>query len=166
MLLSARLHRRRAVLPIMAGIALTASCAGAGPAAPLASPQDASLPSAASGAEPSSTQATQAGLCAEFPPARQADPGDLEGWFNAAPANADGSVITDPAQWPDPRLVAHPRVALVDTDTGAVISTYDRIACSVDDPTYAPTLDPSWPTGSTAIVDMDTGELLDMQQRQ
>lgn len=162
--LSARTRRRLAALAIMTGIASTASCAGTQAAAPAAGSQETSPPSAVSTTQTKAAQPTAA-LCAEFPPVGQADPRDLEGWFNATPADADGNVITDPAQWPDPLLAAHPRVALVDTDSGAVISTYDRVACSVDDPTYVPTVDPSWPADSTAIVDMDTGELLDMHPR-
>lgn len=107
-------------------------------------------------------------LCAEFPDEPSSDdpdlPADLEGFFNATPADAEGNVLTDPAQWADPRMIEHPRVALIDTDTGRVISTWDRVACSrnVD---YEPLVDPDWPPSSTAIVDMDTGALVDMYRR-
>lgn len=101
-------------------------------------------------------------LCAELPASSTPQSGgDLEGFFNATPADAEGHVLTDPADWLDPRMIEHPRVALVDTDTGAVISTYDRVVCSVE-AVYVPEPDAGWPPGSTAIVDMDTHEVLDM----
>jgi hypothetical protein len=107
------------------------------------------------GTEPGSASAPAP--CAEFPPVGPL-PGDLEGWWNGTPADADGNVVTDPELWPaEPR--EHPRVALVDTDTGAPVSTWDRVACGPD-PDYAPVPQVDWPAGSVAIVDMDTGETL------
>ena len=96
--------------------------------------------------------------CAEFP-ATPSTPGDADGWWNASPADADANVLWDAGLWPsEPR--EHPRVALVDTDTGAVISTWDRIACGPD-PTFVPTRKPDWPAHSVAVVDMDSGETID-----
>lgn len=96
--------------------------------------------------------------CAEFPAVGEL-PGDVEGWWSSSPADAQGNILRDPAEWPAaPR--EHPRVALVDTDTGAVISTWDRIACGPD-PTFVPTRKPDWPAHSVAVVDMDTGETVD-----
>ena len=65
-----------------------------------------------------------------------------------SPADADANVLWDPALWPaEPR--EHPRVALVDTATGSVISTWDRIACGPD-PDFVPTPLSSGPSGPTA----------------
>lgn len=94
--------------------------------------------------------------CAEFPP-RAPSPGDAyEGWWNSTPADADGNVVTAPALWPEPER-SHPRVALVATDTGDVLSTWDRVACGPA-PGYVPTPRADWPPSSIAVVDMDTGE--------
>ena len=107
-------------------------------------------------------------MCAVFPAPASPLPGDIEGFWNATPADANGNVLTDPAQWPA-LLREHPRVALVDTATGSVISTWDRIACGPD-PDFVPaplgsgpggpTAPASWPAGSVAVVDMDTGEMI------
>lgn len=98
-------------------------------------------------------------LCAELPPAG-ALPGDLEGWWNGAPADADGTVLHDPADWPaEPR--DHPRVATVDVDSGTVISLYDRTTCTSDSTGYVPPEPgPEWSAGSTVVLDADTGEVL------
>ncbi|RMI12542.1 hypothetical protein [Cellulomonas triticagri] len=85
----------------------------------------------------------------------------MEGWFNATPADAEGNVLSDPVDWRDPRMLEHPRVALVDAATVEVISTYDRIACS-SDVSYVPTPGSSWPEVGTVIVDMDTGEVVEI----
>lgn len=116
-------------------------------------------PSTASRATSSATPSAHPSLCAEFP-ARAPTPGDVEGFFNATPADENGDIITDPALWTDPRMLAHPRVALVSTDTGAVITKYDRVTCGEDpDCVAAPGTD--WPRGRTAVVDIDTGEVIE-----
>ena len=95
--------------------------------------------------------------CAEFPPVGSL-PGDVEGWWSSAPADADGNVLADPADWPE-QMREHLRVALVDTGTATVISTYDRIACGHDD-SYTPTPADDWPADAVVVVDMDTGEVI------
>ncbi|GAA3817529.1 hypothetical protein CSO01_30250 [Cellulomonas soli] len=114
-------------------------------------------PTAASAVTQTVAPAPSPSLCAEFHVTDSA-PGDVEGWWSSSPADADGNVLTDPARWPE-QLREHPRVALVDTDTGAVISSWDRATCGPDD-TYAPVPSADWPTGSIAVVDMDTGETI------
>lgn len=97
-------------------------------------------------------------LCAEFPPSRA--PGD--GWWNASPATADGAVVRDSSDWPDPRPREHPRVVLVDVDEGVVLSAWDRVACDDDIPGYVPPAPgPGWEPGTIVVLDADTGELLD-----
>ncbi|RYV49794.1 hypothetical protein EUA98_16850 [Pengzhenrongella frigida] len=68
-------------------------------------------------------------------------------------------MIDDPAQWPEPLMREHPRVALIETDSGEVISTWDRLVCG-QDPSYLPALQEAWAGKSIVIVDMDTNELL------
>lgn len=97
-------------------------------------------------------------LCAEFPPQADGAPGDAEGWWNGAPADADGNVIEDPKLWPDPRLREHPRVAIVAAD-GDVIATYDRLACGSDSD-FVPDPQADWPADRILVLDMDTGEVL------
>lgn len=100
-------------------------------------------------------------LCAEFP-ATTTGPRDLEGWWSSTPANPDGSVIHDPADWVEPRMREHPRVAVLDVATAAVISTWDRRTCAAD-PAYVPTRTDAWPSPDDAnrvVVDMDSGEVL------
>ncbi|NMR18656.1 hypothetical protein [Cellulomonas fimi] len=118
------------------------------------------MPPSTAVAEPEGPNNAAATLCAEFPPAGPV-PGDVEGWWNATPADEDGTVIEDPARWPEAKMAEHPRVALVATDTGDVISTWDRVACG-QDTSYRPLLQDDWPQGAIVIVDMDTNELLDV----
>jgi hypothetical protein len=152
---------------LVVGLLLVGGCASAGGGQPGAAPPDASAdaPTASPPADPG--QPARPGpdvapsFCAELPPAREARPGDLEGWFNATPARADGSVLQDPEQWGEPLMRLHPRVALVDVDTATVISTYDRVACASEIPGYVPPAPgPQWTAGSTVILDADTGEVL------
>lgn len=96
-------------------------------------------------------------LCAEFP-AVGSLPGDVEGWWSAAPADENATVLTDPADWPD-EMREHPRVALVAVDSATVISTWDRVACGPA-PDYVPEIAADWPAGHLVAVDMDSGELL------
>lgn len=107
--------------------------------------------SAAAGARPVASPT----LCAEFPP-QTPRPGDLEGWWSSTPADAQGNVLTDPADWPaQPR--EHPRVAVEDVATGRVVSTWDRRTCGPI-PDFRP---PSGLSGSgVAVLDADTGEVL------
>lgn len=98
------------------------------------------------------------GLCADLPPSSA--PGD--GWWNASPATADGGVVRDPSDWPDARMREHPRVALVDADTAAVLSAWDRVACVDEIPGYDPPAPRAeWEAGTVVVPDADTGELLD-----
>jgi hypothetical protein len=104
-----------------------------------------------------STPTPTPSLCPEFH-VSMAAPNDIEGWWSSSPADADGNILTDPARWPE-QLREHPRVALVDTDTRSVISTWDRRTCGPDD-SYQPIIDAGWPAGSIAVMDMDTGALI------
>ena len=111
-------------------------------------------------AAPTEWVSSEYALCAEFPPAGQTPAGDLEGWWNGAPANPDGSIIRDPDEWPDARMRDHPRLAVVGVDSAEVYSTWDRITCGPD-PTYVPTRTDEWPADVDSVVlDMDTGEVL------
>ena len=88
-------------------------------------------------------------------------------------ARADGGDVIIAVSDAGPGVPAepreHPRVALVDTATGSVVSTWDRIACGPD-PDFVPaplssgpsgpTAPVSWPAGSIAVVDMDTNEMI------
>jgi hypothetical protein len=100
-------------------------------------------------------------ICAEFPVPDGPLPGDVEAWWNATPAFADGSINQDPATWPS-QMREHPRVAVVWTGTGEVVSTWDRVACREGVP-FEPTRTDAWPSELEAdlvAVDMDTGEVL------
>lgn len=148
-------HAHRASLLVLvasATVALLAACVPPGEQTP------ATNPSTAVTAPDNAVDKTAATPCAEFPPVGPM-PGDVEGWWNGTPADENGNVIEDPALWPDERIMEHPRVALVATDTGAVISTWDRLACGQDD-AYQATVQDDWPKGAIVIVDMDTNELL------
>lgn len=156
------MRRRHLVLVVVT--ALSAGCAAPVPTGAPSTPSpvlDESAPSTPGGAvQPSDPQPSPT-LCAQFP-GGSTSPGDLEGFFNATPADEHGRVLTDPSRW-DTRLREHPRVALVEVDTGRVVSTYDRVSCTVDDPAYVPPpADPAWPSGGTAVVDMDTGATIDV----
>ncbi|WP_448058497.1 hypothetical protein [Cellulomonas hominis] len=61
--------------------------------------------------------------------------------------------------WPA-ELRDHPRVAVVDTTTGKVSSTWDRTTCG-DIPGYAPPVDHApWPDTRYVVLDATTGEFL------
>ncbi|BDO43572.1 hypothetical protein CELD12_30620 [Cellulomonas sp. NTE-D12] len=95
-------------------------------------------------------------LCAEFPP-QPPLPGDVEGWWSSTPADADGNVLTDPADWPA-QLREHPRTALVDAATGRVVSSWDRRTCG-QIPDFRP---PSGLSGNQLVVlDADSGAVLE-----
>lgn len=68
---------------------------------------------------PSPTPTPTPTLCAEFPP-QHPTPGDPEGWWSSNPADANGNVLTDPAQWPA-QLRDHPRTVVLDPATGRVV---------------------------------------------
>lgn len=158
-------------------VALTAACSTApaspngtasGAAAADLPPSRSAAPSAGHPTSEPSAQSPAPGhvsLCAQLPGRPTAPPEDLEGFFNATPADADGNVIEDPSAWGDPRLSEHPRVALVDTDTGVVVTTYDRVSCTLDDPTWVPPArDPQWPQNAVAIIDMDSQVLISIHE--
>lgn len=147
--------RETAVLPV------------AGPPAAASTPSESPTP--ARTAEPAQVPAVQAppGVdidrlqpC-EFEAQSAAPPGSgavaLEGWWNSSPINADGTPL-DPAQW-DPRVLAHPRTAQVDTSTGVVLESNDRYTCGPVEGYVPPPLD-SLPADSLVILDADTGEIL------
>lgn len=142
------------VIPVL----FIASCAGPGHAA---NDGDATLPSVADvsassnrGEEPAEYE-----LCAEFPHGTSSPADRLEGWWNSTPVDpATGEVVTDPAMWQDVRMREHPRVAIVNSDSGEFV-TWDRTLCG-QDPSYEPVIEQKWPTHSLVVVDMDTGEVL------
>lgn len=95
--------------------------------------------------------------CAEFPAGTSPKGPDFEGWWSSSPADANGNILTDPADWPA-QMREHPRTALVDAATGRVVSTWDRLACG---PIHDFTA-PSQLTGSQIVVlDADTGDVLE-----
>lgn len=156
-----RLNGPRAVLPpvLLAGVVVALT--GCGSTTPGTASTPAGTATAATSASPSSPapSATAYAFCAEFPPLGPNDMLPVEGWWNGSPADADGDVVQDPADWPEP-VRSHPRVALVDTDTGEVLETWDRASCDNDTPfTYVP--DEELPPGSVAVVDMDSGVVVD-----
>ena len=97
-------------------------------------------------------------LCAEFPP-RMPQEDNLEGWWNGTPADEDGHVQHDPAQWPDV-LREHPAVAVLDGDTGSVASTWDRRTCGPLADFVSPVAPDSSTAGTWVVVDALTGEVL------
>ena len=84
----------------------------------------------------------------------------IESWWNGSPADADGNVAQDLDEWHEPTR-SHPRVALVDTDTGEVLETWDRAACAVGTP-YEFVPGEPLAAGSIAAVDMDTDEVVEV----
>lgn len=152
---------------VVAG-AFLSGCASASddesdPAPPTAASERDTDPSAE--ATPSEDpEASSFALCAEFPPVEPSGHGDLEGWWSSTPANPDGSVIEDPADWPEPKMVEHPRTAVIDVESGEVLSTWDRTTCT-DDPGYVPVPNEQWPAVTDdrrefVVVDMDSGEVV------
>lgn len=154
-----RVARRGAVALPLLGVLALAGCASG--AAGASGPTEAPAPSAAAGVDRpreahgsteatlDPTPATTLALCAEFPDDGGALPGDVEAWWNATPANADGSVALDPEQWPA-QMREHPRVATVEVDSGTVISLYDRTTCRQDPAGYEPPpAGPGWEPGGT-----------------
>ena len=111
----------------------------------------------ASAAHPVTTD-TGTTMCAEFPAAPPSGP-QYEGWWSSSPAAADGSILTDPADWP-PIMREHPQTAMIDTRTGKVLVTYDRYACGpVAD--YAVPAGLELPPDAVVVVDAATGQILE-----
>ncbi|WP_282947766.1 hypothetical protein [Cellulomonas endometrii] len=151
---------------IVLGVALLSGCAStveepdsAGPVA--ASPDQTEEVAPTEGAEASSYD-----LCAEFPMHMPTSGhGDLEGWWSSTPVDLeDGSVIEDPADWPEPKMAQHPRTAVIDVESGEVLSTWDRTTCT-DDPDFVPVPNEQWPAVTDdkrefVVVDMDTNEVV------
>jgi hypothetical protein len=134
----------QAPAPVMVG----ATAPRTEPAAPTTPPTPTQRPT---------SSATEPIPCAEFP-AQQGDGPDYEGWWNATPSDAEGNVLTDPADWqPEPR--DHPQIALVYTGTGYVVSTYDRLTCGPI-PDYTPPDPSNMPADSVVVLDIRTGEVV------
>jgi hypothetical protein len=154
-----RVSRQVGSAVLVLGLLAAGGCAPgpAGAAAPTSSVRGTLAPGAgAAAADPVPSPAPR--LCAELPPSSA--PG--EGWWNGAPADAEGAVLRDPADWPDARLRDHPRVALVEVDSGAVLSAWDRVACADAIPGYSPPVPtPGGEAGTVVVLDADTGELLE-----
>lgn len=147
---------RRTVASVLALFVLfTASCAEQGSSDVDASSFSTATPVPAdSHAEPVEYE-----LCAEFPGGTSSPADLLEGWWNSAPADpVTGDVIQDPALWRDERMREHPRVAIVNTDTGEFV-TWDRMLCG-QDPSYKPVVGQDWPASSLVVIDMDSNEVL------
>lgn len=98
-------------------------------------------------------------MCAEFPPVEPSGRGGSEGWWSSSPADADGNILTDPADWP-PIVRDHPRTAVVDTRDLVVIETWDRYACGPVADYTLPT-DISWPEAAVVVLDVDTGQIVE-----
>lgn len=97
-------------------------------------------------------------MCAEFPPS---GPGGApyEGWWSSTPSAPDGSILTDPADWP-PIMREHPQTAIIDTRTGEVLETFDRCVCGeVPDDEVPESL--ALPPDAAVVVDAVTGEILE-----
>lgn len=111
--------------------------------------------------EPSEDDGSVEELCTELPEDERG-PEEFEGWWssNLLLESGEGNILY-PLEWPESQVLQHPRIALVEVDSGRVIAAYDRIACG-QDKTYQPVLDDSWPEGSVVVVDMDTNELLEV----
>lgn len=98
-------------------------------------------------------------MCAEFPAGTGGTGPSYEGWWSSSPAGPDGSILTDPADWP-PMMREHPRTVLVDTRTGKVIESFDRYTCSsIAD--FAVPAGLTVPPDAVVVLDADTGEILD-----
>jgi hypothetical protein len=155
--------------PVLAlGAALLSGCAtssaGTAGSTPPAAGSGSSTDPTEGAALTAGSEAPSYGLCAEFPPVPPTGRGDLEGWWSSTPANPDGSVIEDPADWPEPKMVAHPRTAVVDVESGEVLSTWDRTTCS-GDPSFVPVPNDQWPaitrdSREFVVVDMDSHEVV------
>lgn len=147
-------------------VALLSGCAsvsdeGLDPAPPAAA-SDPDLSTQTSSADEAETSSFD--LCAEFPQMKATGKGDLEGWWSSTPANPDGSVIENPADWPEPKMAQHPRTAVIDVESGEVLSTWDRTTCT-DDPDFVPVPNELWPAVTDdmrefVVVDMDTNEVV------
>jgi hypothetical protein len=152
------------VAALAVGAVLLSGCAAAAHEAAPTGTGDAATPPAVAAPPGETASAASYDLCAEFPARPPTGQGDLEGWWSSTPANPDGSVIEDPALWPEPKMVQHPRTAVVDVESGEVLSTWDRTTCT-DVPGFVPTPDDRWPAVSDdarelVVVDVDTGEVV------
>jgi len=102
--------------------------------------------------------------CAEFVGVTSDGP-DYEGWWSSSPAAADGSILTDPADWPG-KMRDHLRTAVVDLEAKEVLSTWDRVSCGaiVDPPVVAAdlTLPPELANAQVVVIDVDSGEVVEV----
>ena len=136
-------------------VLLVASCAGEGGSDVEVIASSTATPVPADSHE----EPTEYELCAEFPSGTSSAADLLEGWWNSAPADpVTGDVIQDPALWRDERMREHPRVAIVNSDTGEFV-TWDRVLCG-QDPSYEPVIEQDWPASSLVVIDMDSNEVL------
>ena len=107
---------------------------------------------------PTPSESPEPTMCAEFPAMSSSGP-SYEGWWSSSPARDDGSILTDPADWP-PIMREHPQTAMIDTRTGKVLVTYDRYSCGpVAD--YVVPAGLSLPPDAVVVVDAITGEILE-----
>jgi hypothetical protein len=151
---------------IVLGVALLSGCASTVEEPDSAGPVAASPDQTEEVAPTDDAEASSFDLCAEFPATPPTGRGDLEGWWSSTPANPDGSVIEDPADWPEPKMARHPRTAVIDVESGEVLSTWDRTTCT-DDPDFVPVPNEQWPAVTDdkrefVVVDMDTNEVVNV----
>ncbi|WP_166844888.1 hypothetical protein [Isoptericola sp. BMS4] len=160
-------HLRRALVVAVAAVAALAGCTGAEGSPTVEQPTEAGggMPSATA-TDPGSGDArtddtsddtSDEELCATLPAAIA---GPYEGWFNGTPALPDGSVVTETEDFPDV-IREHPRVVLVNTWSGEVVASYDRVRCGRVDGWEAPDEASSWPEHSVVVVDATTGDVVE-----
>lgn len=156
-------HLRRALVVAVASVLALAGCTGAeeSPTAEQPTKAGSSTPSATAtdtGPDDGRTDdTTDEELCATLPAGIA---GPYEGWFNSTPALPDGSVATDAEDFPDD-IREHPRVVLVNTWSGEVVASYDRVRCGRVDGWEVPDEASSWPEHSIVVVDATTGDVVE-----
>ena len=101
--------------------------------------------------------------CAEFPGSMPQDD-NVFGWWTDTPAHADGSIIRDPSEWPA-EMREHLRVAVVDGDTGATTSTWDRTTCGTIDGYTSPVPTNGASADHWMIIDATSGTLIDLSPK-
>lgn len=81
-----------------------------------------------------------------------------EGWWNSNAGDASGALL-EPSEWPEPER-SHLRVALILAGTGDVLASYDRTTCAGVSEIADTDLGDLAP-GAIAVIDADTGEILE-----
>lgn len=157
--LAASKRKRTVVLAARASVALVVVGLGVvGVAAALDGPHDRSVAPVDQVPSPSESPDATPTMCAEFPVLGSNGP-SYEGWWSSSPAAEDGSLVTDPADWP-PIMREHPQTAEIDTRTGKVLESFDRYSCG---PVagYVVPAGLELPADAVTVVDAITGEILE-----